>query len=61
MMKMSHRINRNIINICFKLNLKKKGEKISMKIISTVKVLENGCVQLPKEMMEHLLLKQEIP
>ena len=33
------------------------GEKISMKIISTVKVLENGCVQLPKEMMEHLLLK----
>ena len=28
-----------------------------MKIISTVKVLENGCVQLPKEMMEHLLLK----
>ena len=28
-----------------------------MKIISTVKVLENGCVQLPREMLKHLLLK----
>lgn len=28
-----------------------------MKIISTVKVLENGSVQLPREMLERLLLK----
>lgn len=28
-----------------------------MKIISTVKILENGFVQLPREMLERLLLK----
>lgn len=35
-----------------------EGEKIKMKIISRVKVLENGYIQLPKEMVERLLLKK---